>query len=143
MSRSRILPALLVLTLSLCLSSNAEARKRASYYSNGFSAPFRDGDSQNTRAEGRRARIEGRGAQIQGRGNRAEERFGSTRATTGSGTDRAEPVESIDAKPGSGSFSSTIDALIRACMQQAVEFQNRPLEDIAVLLRPMIVNAPR
>jgi hypothetical protein len=80
MSRSGILPALLVLTLSLCISSNAEARKRAWYYSNGFSAPFRDGDSQHTRAEGRRARIEGRGDQTEKRGNRAEERFGSTRA---------------------------------------------------------------
>jgi len=136
MSRSGILPALLVLTLSLCISSNAEARKRAWYYSNGFSAPFRDGDSQNTRAEGRRARIDGRGDQTKKRGNRAEERFGSTRATTGSGTDRAEPVESINAKLGSSSLSSTIDALIRACMQQAVEFQNWPLEDIARIAAP-------
>ena len=142
MSRSGILPALLVLTLSLCLSSSAEARKRSWYYSNGFSGPFRDGDSQNTRAEGRRAR-EGRGVQTQGRGNRAAERFGSTRASTGSGTDRAEPVESISAKTGSGSFSSTIDALIRACINRPSSSRTGHLRTLPVLLRPMTVNAPR
>jgi hypothetical protein len=134
MPTSRILLALLAVILSLCLSPSAEARKRAWAYGSGFSAPFRDGESQNARAEGRRTRIDGRGAQSRGRGDRASESSVSTRATTGLA--RAEPDETISAKTGSGSFSATIDRLIRACTQQAVEFENWPLDDITRIAAP-------
>ena len=48
----------------------------------------------------------------------------------------AETADTISSKTGSGSFSSTLDRLIRACMQQATEFQNWPLENIARIVAP-------
>lgn len=127
----------LVLMLSICLASSAEARKRAwSYHGNGFSVRFGEGDSRNTRAEGRRTRVEGRGARAGERGNRAAESSENARASTGPGSRSAETAESVSSRTGSGSFSSTIDRLIRACMQQATEFQNWPLEAIARIAAP-------
>jgi len=55
MSRTPILAPLLVLTLSLCLTSSAEARERTWYYQgNGFSVRFGEDDGRLTRAERRR-----------------------------------------------------------------------------------------
>ena len=134
MSRSGVVSALLLLTLSLCLASSAEARKRG-WQSNGFSSPFRGDGRPNARAEGRDTRAEGRGARAGDRGNPAAEDQ-NARASTGLGMRSAETADTISSTTGSVSFSSTLDRLIRACMQQATEFQNWPLENVARIVAP-------
>jgi lipoprotein-anchoring transpeptidase ErfK/SrfK len=55
MSRTPILAPVLVLSLSLCLASSAEARERTWYYQgNGFSIQFGEDDGRHARAERRR-----------------------------------------------------------------------------------------
>jgi LTXXQ motif family protein len=117
MWRTGILPALLLLTVSLCLASSAEARKRSwRHYDHGFSVRFGDDHSRNAR----RTRIEGRGTRAPDRGTRAAE----------------SAEDPTNANPDGRAFGAVIDRLIRACLQQAAEFQSWPFEDIARIAAP-------
>ena len=113
MSRTGFLPALLALSLALCFASSADARKWRSrnHHADDYSAPFRDEIRRPPRAD-RRTRTEG----------------GSTRT--------AEPAEAANAAVVGGPFTTAIDSLIRACLQQAEQFQGWPFDDIVRIAAP-------
>jgi hypothetical protein len=112
MSRTGFLPALLALSLTLCFASSADARKWRSRHhnANDYSA-FRDEIRRSPRVD-RRTRSEG----------------GRTRA--------AEPAEHANAAVVGGPFTTAIDSLIRACLQQAEQFQSWPFDDIVRIAAP-------
>jgi hypothetical protein len=113
MTRTGTLAVLLVVTLILCLASSAEARKRRGHHHGyDYSAVFTDDNRRPTRGQNRDRRTEGR----------------STRAL--------DPAEVADANVGGGVFTAVIDGLVRACLQQATQFQRWPFEDIARIVVP-------
>jgi LTXXQ motif family protein len=114
MSRTGILPALLVLTLMACLASSAEARKSRSrhQHAHDYSARFGDDNRRPGHAQSRETRTEGR----------------SPRAD--------ESAKAANATVGGGPFTAVIDGLVRACLQQAAQFQSWPFDDIARIAAP-------
>jgi LTXXQ motif family protein len=113
MSRTGFLPALLALTLTLCFASSADARKWRSrhHHVHDYPAVFRDEIRRPPRVD-RRTRSEG----------------GSIRA--------AQPAERANAAVVGGPFTTAIDSLIRACLQQAEQFQSWPFDDIVHIAAP-------
>jgi len=112
MSRTGFLPALFALSLTLCFASSADARKwRSRHYNADDYSSFRDEIRRPPRVD-RRTRSEGR----------------STRA--------APPAERANAAAVGGPFTTAMDSLIRACQQQAEQFQSWPFDDIARIAAP-------
>jgi hypothetical protein len=106
MSRTGILPALLVLALSLCLATGAEARKWRWWFSYGSHGTSSRSDDDG----GRRARAGEWGEPA-----------------------RAEPAR---LKTGGGAFGAVIDRLVRGCLQQADELASWPYDEIARIAAP-------
>jgi hypothetical protein len=136
MPRARILPALLVLALSMCLASSAEARRRHHGYHGHYGGERysprstldewrrmrESGDWQRGRENPRAARYD--------EGRRERERDDIAPAPAAARGDAAL------SRGRNGGFGATIDKLVRGCAAQAAEFENWPFDLITQTVGP-------
>src|SRR5262245_17492353 len=121
MPRARILPALLVLALSMCLASSAEARRRHHGY---------HGHYGGERYSPRSTLDEWRRMRESGDWQRGRERDDIAPAPAAARGDAALP------RGRNGGFGATIDKLVRGCAAQAAEFEAWPLDAISRTVEP-------
>src|SRR4051812_41119475 len=111
MPRSRILPALLVLAITVCFASSADARRRH----HGYDGYGERGSARSVAELASSPRAAGQNEQSQGRDHARN----------------PERAEAALPRGRSGLFAAAVEKLVRGCAAQGAEFENWLIDAIS------------